>query len=100
MAPSAVVVPSQHWCGRGDGGVDDYFPGVEISITRGVEEIACGSNYCDRAPLYRPFMPTTLTLVTHTMCHMVLSLITSYARNPSANSYRFVRNIPYTNQNS
>jgi len=46
--------------------------GVEISITGGVPETE-DANYCDRVSfLYRLFMPTTLTLVTHYLSHTVL----------------------------
>ena len=48
--------------------------GVEISIARGVGVAETeDANYCDRVPsLYRPFTPTTLTLVTHNSSHAVL----------------------------
>jgi len=43
--------------------------GVEISIAGGVAETEDG-NHCDRvSSLYRLFMPTTLTLVTHYSSH-------------------------------
>ena len=46
--------------------------GVEISIAGGVAETVDG-NYCDQVScLYRLFMPTTLTLVTHNSSHVVL----------------------------
>jgi len=45
---------------------------VEISIAGSVAETE-DANYCDRvSSLYRPFTPTTLTLVTHNLSHMVL----------------------------
>ena len=56
-----VVVESHH-----------DFPGVEISIAGGVGEMV-RDNYCDRvSSLYRLFMLTTLTLVTHKLRHTVL----------------------------
>jgi len=47
-------------------------PGIEISIAGGVVETEDGSNYCDQVSLYRLFMPTTLTLMTHNDGHAVL----------------------------
>jgi len=72
----------------------DDFPGVEIAIAGGVGEMV-RAKYCDRvSSLYRLFMPTTLTLVTHNSSHSVLWLITSDTRNPSDNSYESLHNIP------
>jgi hypothetical protein len=61
--------------GRGERmveGVTMISRGVEISIAGGVEEMVRALTTVTESLLYRPFTPTTLTLVTHTMSHTVL----------------------------
>jgi len=50
----------------------DDFPGVEISIAGGVGEMVRALTTVTKSPTYRPFTPTTLTLVTHNSSHAVL----------------------------
>ena len=49
------------WCG----GSQDNFPGVEISIAGGVEEMVGTLTTMRASCLYRLFTPTTLTVVSH-----------------------------------
>jgi len=72
----AVHPPRQQWLSEEGRGVwvdpTIIAHGVEFSIAGGGENMVCGSNYCDQVPLYKLFKLTTLTLVTHNMCHMVI----------------------------